>query len=155
MEIDFAGISYNVKGLRRTNKRIKIFNYLKEKFKKCVVLLQETHSTNDDLESWSNKMGYKILLNNGTSNNCGTLIGISKKIEYKILHYYDDKQGRLQLLASEHNGQKFLIVNIYNENIEKYQVLLLKKLNEQLEKIDDIINFQIVIGGDWNFALDK
>ena len=155
MEIDFACISYNVKGLRRTNKRIKIFNYLKEKLKKGVLLLQETHSTNDDLEAWSNEMGYKILLNNGTSNSRGTLIGISKNFEYKILHYYDDKQGRLQLLALEHNDQKFLIVNIYNENIEKDQVLLLKNLNEQLEKIEDIINFQIVIGGDWNFVLDK
>ena len=129
MEIDFACISYNVKGLRRTNKRVKIFNYLKEKVKKGVLLLQETHSTNGDLEAWSNEMGYKILLNNGTSNSRGTLIGISKNFEYKILHYYDDKQGRLQLLALEHNDQKFLIVNIYNENIEKDQVLLLKNLN--------------------------
>ena len=59
-------------------------------------------------------------------------MGFPKNFEYKILHYYDDKQGRLQLLASEHNDQKFLIVNIYNGNIE---VLLLKNLNEQLEKL--------------------
>ena len=84
MEIDFACISYNVKGLRRTNKRVKIFNYLKEKVKKGVLLLQETHSTNDDLEAWSNEMGYKILLNNGTSNSRGTLIGISKILNTKF-----------------------------------------------------------------------
>jgi hypothetical protein len=62
-----------------------MFNYLKQKLQKGVILLQETHSTNDDLESfstnddlesWSNDMGYKILLNNGTSNCRGTLIGI-------------------------------------------------------------------------------
>ena len=45
---------------------------------KGVILLQETHSTKDDLESWSNDLGYKILLNDGTSNSRGTLIGISK-----------------------------------------------------------------------------
>ena len=67
-------------------------------------------------------MGYKILLNNGTSNSCGTLIGISKNFEYNILHYYDDKQVRLQLLALKPNDQKFLIFNIYNENFEKDQV---------------------------------
>ena len=65
-------------------------------------------------------MGYKILLENGTSNRRGTLL---LKIEYKILHCYDDKQGRRWLLALEHKDQKFLIVNIYNENIEKKQVL--------------------------------
>ena len=67
---------YNVKGLRRKEKRTKMFNYLKQKLQKGVILLQETHSTKDDLESWSNDMGYKILLNNGTSNSRGTLIGI-------------------------------------------------------------------------------
>ena len=74
---------------------------------------------------------------------------------YKTLHYYDDKKGRLQVLALEHNDQRFLFVNIYNENIEKDQVGLLKNLTEQLEKIDDILNFHMIIGGDWNFVLDK
>ena len=117
MDTDFACISYNVKGLRRKEKRIKIFNYLKQKLQKGVILLQETHSTKDDLESWSNDLGYKILLNDGTSNSRGTLIGISKIFGYKTLHYYDDKKGRLQVLALDHNDQRFLFVNIYNENI--------------------------------------
>ena len=115
-----------LKGLEEPKKEQR-FLLFERKIKKGVVLLQETHSTIDDLKSWSNEMGYKILLNTGTSNSRGTLIGISKKFENKILHYYDNKQVRLQLLALEHNGQKFLIVNIYNENIEKDQVLLLKK----------------------------
>lgn len=155
MDTDFACISYNVKGLRHKEKRIFFFNYLKQKLQKGVVLLQETHSTNDDLESWSNDMGYKRLLNNGTSNSRGTLIGISKKFEFKTLHYYDDKKGSLQLLALEHINQKFLFVNIYNENIEKDQVLLLKNLTKQLERIEDILNFHMIIGEDWNFVLDK
>ena len=99
---------------------------MKKKLQKGVVLLQETHYTNEDLESWSKVMSYKIFLNNGTSNSLGTLIGISIFFGYKTLHYYDDKQGRLQVLALEHHDQRFLIVNIYNENIEKDQVLLLK-----------------------------
>ena len=33
--------------------------------------------------------------------------------------------------------------------------MLLKKLNKQLKKIEYIINFLIIIGGDWNFVLDK
>ena len=57
MDTDFVCISYNVKGLRRKEKRIKIFNYLKQKVQKGVILLQETHSTKDDLESWSNDLG--------------------------------------------------------------------------------------------------
>ena len=38
--------------------------------------------------------------------------------------------------------------------MEKDQVMLLKNLNKQLEKINEMINILIVIG-DWNFVLDK
>ena len=51
--------------------------------------------------------------------------------------------------------RKLLLVNLYNENVEHKQVTLLKKLHDGLETYNDIFEFEIIIGGDWNFILDK
>ena len=104
---DFSVISNNVRGLRNKNKRIKIFNYLKERLKIGLILLQETHSVVEDLENWSNELDCKLLLNSHTSMSRGTLIAISKNLDYKILDYFSDMQGRLQILQIEINFVKF------------------------------------------------
>ena len=46
-------------------------------------------------------------------------------------------------------------LNIYNENIESKQVLLLKKLNTLMESFSDILEHEIIMGGDWNFIRNK
>ena len=66
---NFNCISYNTKGLRQENKRVKIFNFLKEKVADGIIMLQETHSIDSDLENWSNELNYYIFLNSGTSNS--------------------------------------------------------------------------------------
>ena len=49
MEVKFAGLTYNVKGLRQKVKRIKVFNYVKGKLKSGFIFMQETHSIQNDL----------------------------------------------------------------------------------------------------------
>ena len=61
--MNFSLISYNTRGLRDTNKRIKIFDFLKSKQKQGIIMLQETHSVAEDLERWQNELGYKTFLN--------------------------------------------------------------------------------------------
>ena len=53
------------------------------------------------------------------------------------------------------NDKKLLIVNIYNPNNENPQVELLKLLFEKLDEVPNILEQDIVIGGDWNFILDR
>ena len=48
-----------------------------------------------------------------------------------------------------------MIVNVYNNNIEKNQVETLKKLDSFLSNFENINDYSFVIGGDWNFILDK
>ena len=61
---------------------------------------------------------------------------------------------RIQILQILHDEQKFLLVNIYNENNEKNQIELLQKLDTQLSTYD-CVEHNIIIGGDWNFILNK
>ena len=40
-----------------------------------------------------------------------------------------------------------MIVNVYNNNIEKEQVETLKRVNNMMENFDDINDYSIVMGG--------
>jgi len=152
---DFAVVTYNVKGLRQKSKRVKIFNFLKTKVPCGIMMLQETHCVDSDLEEWSNELNCNVFLNSGTSNSRGTLIAFTKNLNARIIHKYKDENGRLQLISFDINNKKFLVINIYNENIEKDQIVLLDKLIDVLENLPDLADRHLIIGGDWNFILDK
>ena len=147
--------TFNTKGLRNDVKRNKVFSHFMQKIKSGVLMLQETHSIENDRETWSNELNpYKIYLNHGTSNSRGTLMAVSNNLSDKITQYSDDQKGRLQFLTISFDDEKFLFINIYNANTEKDQLEVLKSLNENLEKIDDVFSYNIVCGGDWNFYKD-
>ena len=118
-------------------------------------MLQETHSTEFEKQKWNEDWNSKMLFNHGTSNSKGTLIAFSKNLDYKIIKYDDDKDGRIQICSILIDGKKKLIVNIYNENIESKQIILLKKLNCLLENFNSLLDHAIILGGDWNFIFDK
>ena len=149
------GEPLNVNGLQQKTKRIKIFNYVKEKVFKGIVMLQETHSSIKDVKQWENEWDGDILQNHGTSNSRGVLIAFTKDFEKKILKYERDENGRIQVLSFEYNKECYLLVNIYNPNTESEQVKTLKQIDTILQKFDNIHEHNIIIGGDWNFILDK
>jgi len=104
---DFKCLSYNVKGVQNKEKRIKIFNFCKDKGKNGIVLLQETHSTKKNEVGWKKEWGADLYLNHGTSNSRGTLIAFPEGFEKKVLKYMDDKDGRIQILAFEHKKKVY------------------------------------------------
>ena len=73
MEVEFSTITYNCRGLKQNQKRVKIFNYLKEKAKSGIFLLQETHYTEDEKQKWRLDWG-------GVRNS----YIFSKNIDYKL-----------------------------------------------------------------------
>ena len=118
-------------------------------------MMQESHSVESDRECWQNELnGYKIYLNSGTSLARGTLIGFSKNFDLEDIKYFDDKDGRLQILSGSHDDQKYIFVNIYNSNYQKEQVELLKILHKKLQEFNQNLDHQIICGGDWNFVND-
>ena len=78
-----------MRGIRNKKKRIKIFNYLKERLKNGLILLQETHSTNEDLENWSNELNCKLLLNSHTSIKSPSETGKNFKIRKLLMNIKD------------------------------------------------------------------
>lgn len=118
-------------------------------------MLQETHSVKEDQVLWNKDWGSEILLNHGTSNSRGTLLAFGNEVDYKILKHINDGNGRLQICSIAIEGNKFLLVNVYNNNTENEQITTIQNLDKMLESVDEILEHEIIIGGDFNFILDK
>ena len=110
---EFNLLTNNIKGLRDEHKRNKIFAYFKSLVKSGIIMFQETHSIEEDLETWTNELGMKTFLNHGTSASRGTLMAVTKDLHDNIGQYSDDKNGRLQFLTLLINDEKFLFINIF------------------------------------------
>ena len=71
----FNLISNNVKGLQSYKKRLKIFDYLKNKsVPNGILFLRETLSTKENEIRWNDDFKSQIHYSHGKSNSCGVLI---------------------------------------------------------------------------------
>ena len=60
---------------------------------------------------------------------CGvSLCNFKKSIYYKLIDSFSDEQGRLQILQFKIDDDKYIICNIYNDNVQKGQIEVLKML---------------------------
>ena len=106
-----------MRGLRDNVKRRSIFEYYR---KRCQILcLQETHSTIEDAEQWTNEWGGSIYFSHGESNSRGVAIcikhGTNLKVD-KISEINGHGNGRIICITCFVNDSKLCIVNIYAPN---------------------------------------
>ena len=65
-------ISNNVKGIQKSEKIIKIFEYLKKSMTpNGFIFLQETHSSLDDEKRWWDEFNGNLYFSHGKTNSCG------------------------------------------------------------------------------------
>ena len=84
-------ISNKVRGIKNSDKRIKIFEYLKNKVvSNGVVFLQETHSCEKDKKKWNGEFKGTLFFSNGTKK---LLWSCYRIIRSKIL-YLRGKKNR-------------------------------------------------------------
>ena len=128
----FNSITFNCNGLNNKNKRKKVFTFLKEKLDAGFCFLQETHSTVADEDVWKKQWGGDIYFSHGTSNSTGCAVAFSNKFPYSIIRESKDTQGRFLILEINVNGDKFLLINLYNANTENDQIETLTSLSSKL-----------------------
>ena len=108
--------TYNVNGLGNQEKRLQVFNWLKNK-EEDIICLQETHSTPSAELSWERSWDGKIIFNHGTSNSTGVAVLVKPNVNNltitKINHLVE---GRATLVELELGSEKFCIANIYAPN---------------------------------------
>ena len=102
-------ISNNVKGIQKSEKRIKIFDYLKNSISpNGFIFLQETYSSVDDEKSWCDGLNGNFYFSHGKTNSCGVAIG-SKSFVFP--NQIADKNGCLLLIEAIVDDVKFVLIN--------------------------------------------
>ena len=155
MNGNYNFISNNVKGIKASEKRLKLFEYLKNNINdNGFIFLQETHSLSNDELKWKDEFGGPLFFSHGKSNSCGVAIGYCGTEDFKVVNTACDKNGRILILDAELNGTNFFLINFYNSNIEPEQLSTFSTLQKLLEKFDDYNKKNIVFGGNFNLIFD-
>ena len=106
-------ISNNVKGIRSSEKRLEIFEYLKNnKRHNGFVFLQETHSSAQDEKKWKDDFKNPLLFSHGSTNYCGVAIGFCGSKPLYIIDRKSDENCRNLTIDAKINDEKFLLVNL-------------------------------------------
>jgi exonuclease III len=154
---NFSSMTINVRGLNERKKRRSVFRWIKQnKIDLCFV--QESYSSPEVENIWSNEWGRKIIFSHGTRHGRGVLVLIRPGLDIKINDVYSDDIGRLLLLDAKIQDVDFKLCNIYAPNTEESQIhfyqWLKRLLNRKVDRGD-----RILIGGDFNVifnpALDR
>ena len=85
--------SLNVRGIGNSQKRRAIFE--KHRIHADILVLQETHSIEEEEKIWENEWGGKIIFSHGTSAARGVAALMSKSIYSKVRNIYSDSDGRI------------------------------------------------------------
>ena len=140
--------SLNVRGIRDLGKRRQIFQFLKEK-QFDIILLQETHLVNEDELFFKTLWGGQVFYSHGERNARGVATLIARDAKVKIVDVSCDSQGRMIFLKINHEGDQYIVVNIYAPNAdtpEFFAELDPKLFHSECENI--------IIGGDFNLVMD-
>ena len=122
-DLNFQVITLNVRGLREYKKRRNIFHWLKTNTSpNSVVFLQETHSDKSTEHIWRSQWRGDIRFSHGTQLARGTLIGFREGLDYTVKREFKDNSGRYVILDCLIQDHPFLLINLYNANLEDEQV---------------------------------
>ena len=85
MNNNISFISNNVKGIQQKEKRIKIYEYLKNNISlNGFIFIQETHSSADCEKRWNDDFDGKLFFSHGRTNSCGVAIGYIGSMPFDV-----------------------------------------------------------------------
>ena len=121
MNGNYNFISNNVKGIKASEKRLELLEYLKNNVNEnSFIFLQETYSLSNDELKWKDKVGGPLFLHTG--NAILVAIAYSGAEDFKVITTACYKNGRILILDAEWNGTNLLLINFYNSKTEHEQL---------------------------------
>ena len=154
MNGNYNFISNNVKGIKASEKRLKLFEYIKNNINdNGFIFLQEIYSLSNNELKWKDEFGGPLFFTWKKQFLWGgnQLFGTE---HLKVVNTARSKNGQMLILDAELNGTNFLLINFYNSNTESEQLSTFSTLQKLLEKFDDYNKKNIVFGGDFNLIFD-
>lgn len=140
--------SVNVQGLGNYQKRRDVFQHLRQK--NCsIYFLQDTHFESKVEKQIRAEWGFECCFASHTSQSRGVAILFNNNFDFEVKQTVKDKQGNYIILTIKTMNQEITLVNIYGPNNDNPQFYLTLQ-----EKIRQLQNPKIIIGGDWNLVLN-
>ena len=141
-------VSLNVRGIRDEQKRKQIFAYMRN-IHADIVVLQETHSVQEDVRLWKKQWGQDAYFSHSSTKSGGTCILINNNNGYQTKSIACDKNGRYVIVEVTDKDRTYLIVNVYRPNIDDPDFYT-KLYNE----INNLEGKELIVVGDFNLVLD-
>lgn len=146
-------VSLNVRGIRESVKRKALFLFCKRS-EADFVLLQETHSLEEDGKFWKLQWGNNIYYSHGSNHSAGVAILIHR-FKGEVLEMLHSLEGRWVLIVAKHDNTTIIIGNIYGYNSSQLNKFLFAEISSKTKLLSDKYKGSIVIlGGDFNECMD-
>ena len=145
----------NVNGLKSSEKRIKMFEYFREKISKNgITFLQETHSSKDPFNNWRNDFKGEVFSSHFSLNSCRFMIGYLGSLKFQLSKINEDDHGRILIVDASIDNQNFALINFYNANTESEQINTIYEVNQLLGDCYLDSTKKVVLAGDFNLFFD-
>ena len=142
---NFNILSNNLKGLKSSKKRLKLFQFFKNKISpKGILFLQETHSSKVMEKIWSDEFNGDLFFSHEKTNSCCVLVGFYGNINYSVKKSLSDNSGRILVLDVATDGTQYLLISLYNGNTEPEQSKILESLSKVLKDFQNIYEKRII-----------
>ena len=136
-----------MRGIRGFDKRKELFYEMRNNAD--IVCLQETHSTIECEQEWTNQWGGgQIVFAHGSSNARGVMICIKNKLNIEIIEKVSDPEGRYILLDFKLESCRFTLICLYAPNEDQPSFF------ESILKMSEKFDGYRIVAGDFNIALN-
>ena len=106
-------LTLNINGLQNDNKRLDLFQQLKNKAFD-IIFLQETHTIPETSLKWEKDWTGKSIWHSGPNTKAsGTAILFKENLNFEIIRYETDSDGRIIKCFIQIQDQIFQLINIY------------------------------------------
>ena len=141
-------LSINSQGLRSPDRRKTAFSYFL-RHKPDIILLQETHWTDDIKMQIQREWDGEIIFNHGTNAARGVAILIHPRLEYTVEYTRCDNDGRILNIVLTLGDHTLNIINIYAPNTDQERRVFFSNLDDFISE-----EYDNIIGGDFNCILN-
>ena len=141
-------VSLNVNGLRDSNKRLSLLQWLSH-IGADFVCLQEVHAVScAESQHWFSPFGFLVISSPGSTHSCGTVLLYRPK--YEIARLVCDKDGRFVLVEFKWREVHFRKVTVYAPNRNPQRDTFFEYVRDQVDAL-----FPTIICGDFNTVWDR
>lgn len=146
--------SLNARGLNTYQKRITLFDWLKDA-QFDIIFLQETHFVKENEHIYNSRwFGEKYHALSDSVFSRGVSILFRKNLNVDIINYHQSVNGRKLLINVKINEKVFSLVNVYAPNSEKERTEFFKRLQAWIDKYT-LNTDGLILCGDFNCQVEN